>query len=124
MVSFGKIFRNGQNQDELDPLGRLEMLPSGHFDPASCPQIFLPEDHHGHQRSDGSDVHPVHLIEQRLVVDQAHHEHGAEAANDPIDLLDMRAGELSVRGGALDLGDAKGADQQDEEQQIPVEVAV
>ena len=46
----------------------------------------------------------MHLIEQRLIIDQAHQEHGSDTAYDPVNLPNMRPGKLGVHGGALDLG--------------------
>ena len=86
-MQIGKILGDCQDEDELDPFGRLEVLASRHFHPTSGTQIFLAEDHHHHERGDGSDVHPVHLIEERLIVDQTHHEHGSDAADNPVNLL-------------------------------------
>jgi hypothetical protein len=38
---------------------------------------YLSEQKHGHQGGHAGDIEPVNLIEQRLVVDQADHEHHA-----------------------------------------------
>src|SRR5580698_3442599 len=41
LVQVGKVFSDRQNQDELHPLGWLEMSSTGHLDPAARSQIFL-----------------------------------------------------------------------------------
>ena len=100
------------------------MLAARHFDPAPRPQVFLAEHHHRHQRADGRNVHPVNLLEQGLVVQQADQEHADETAADPVELLDVGAGEFRVHSGAMDFHDAQPAKHQDKDQQQPVEVAV
>ena len=123
MVQVGKVFSHRKNQDELDPLGRLEVPSAGHFDPAPRSQIFLPKDGHRHQRRDGSDVHPMNSIKQLLIVDETHQKHAGDSTTDPVKLPDVRPGKLGVRGGAADLEHAKAADQQNKDQQQPVKIA-
>ena len=65
----------------------------------------------------------MNRVEQFLVVDETHQEHADDPAADPVKLLDVRPGELGVRRGAADLHHAQPANQQDEDQQQPVEIA-
>ena len=64
-----------------------------------------------------------HALQQRLVVEQAHHEHHRHSAQDPVDLLDVYAHKLGIDGCAVDLDHPKATNQQHEDQQNPIEIA-
>src|SRR5580658_2360112 len=124
LAHVGKILGDSEDEDKLDPLRRLEVVPAGHVDPALRPQVPLSEEKHSHQGGHTGDVEPVDLIEQRLIVDQADQKHGANAGQHPVDLFDVGSGELGVHGGAVDFHYAQAADHEHEAQQDPVEIAV
>ena len=65
----------------------------------------------------------MNLLQQRLIVHQAHQEHHPYSGHDPVDLLDVRSRELRVHGRAANLHDSHAADEQHEEQQEPVKIA-
>ena len=65
----------------------------------------------------------MHPVEQRLVVHQADEEHQRQAAGNPIELLNVGAGEFGVQSRAVDLGDANEANEKYEGQQNPIEIA-
>ncbi len=117
LMHVGEVLGHGENQDQLHPFGRLKVLTTGHFDPAARSQILLAEDHHRHQRAEGGDVHPMNLVEQGLIVQQAEQEHAGDPAADPVELLDVGSGKLGMHGGTLDLHHTQAAKQQDEGQQ-------
>src|SRR5208282_6809222 len=100
------------------------MVAAGHVDPALCPKVALSKQEHGHQRGHASNIKPVNLIEQYLIVDQAHHEHRAHAGQHPVNLSHVGSGKLGVHGGALDFHNAQTANHEHEAQQDPVEIAV
>ncbi len=78
MPQIGEKLRHRQDEDQLHPLRRLEVIAAGHFDPALGPQVFLPKDQHSHEGSDRRNIKPMDPIEQRLVVhcaDGKHHSH-------------------------------------------------
>src|ERR1700690_4586315 len=121
-MQIGEILGYRQDQDQLYPLRRLKVYPPWKFHPAAGAQIFLPEQHHAHQGNDGSNVEPVHAIQQLLVVHKTDQEHASNATGDPVDLPDMGPGELAVHGGAANLHHAKPADHQDKDEEQPVEI--
>ncbi len=121
-MQIGEILGHSQNQDQLHPLGRLKVRASRHLDPAPRAQVFLPKEHHAHQRDDGSDVEPMYPVEQLLVVNQADQKHAGHAAYDPINLPDMRPGKLGMRGRAANLHHPQPADHQDKDEEQPVEI--
>src|SRR5579884_1450947 len=123
LAHVAQIFRHGQDQDQLDPFRRLEVLTSGQLDPAARAQIFFAEQAHRDQRAERTQVEPVNVLHDHLVADQADEKHHGESGGNPINLLNVGAGELGVQGGAVDLHDAEAADQQHEAQQEPVEIA-
>ena len=49
LPQIGKILGHGQNENEFHPLRRLEMVSTGHLDPAPRAQIFLAENQDRHQ---------------------------------------------------------------------------
>ena len=100
------------------------MVASRHLDPAPGTQVFLSEDEHGHQRSNRRDVEPMDLIEQCLVVHQADDEHRPHTCHHPIDLPNVGSSKLRVLGGAVDLHHTHAAEDEHEDQQHPVEIAV
>lgn len=124
MMQVGEVFGNCENQDQFHPFGWLKVTACWHFDPAACAQELLAEYQHRNQRSYGDDVHPMDFLEQRLIIQDTHQEHGPNAADDPIDLLDMRAGEFGVHRGAANLHDPERADDQHEEEEQPIEIAI
>src|SRR5581483_981180 len=117
------ILGDGENQHQLHPLGGLQVNAAVNFDPTTGAEIFLAEGKYRQQRGDGSDVHPGHLLEQHLVVQPTDHKHYDQASQHPVHLLDVRARELGVVGGAVDLHDADDTDEQHHAEQDPVKVA-
>src|SRR5207253_807386 len=75
-----------------------------------------------HQGGNGGDVHPMHLFEHGLIVDQAHGEHEHHPAQDPVNLLDVGPGKFGVQRRAVNFGHTDTANQQDEAQQQPIEI--
>jgi hypothetical protein len=123
LVLVGELFRHGQNQDQLNPFGGLEMASAGHLDPAPRAQVFLAKDDYCQQRRDGNNVHPVNAVEQLLIVDKTHQKHAENSAADPIKLPDMGSGEFGVLGGTANLQHTQPANKQDEGQQQPIKIA-
>ena len=92
------------------------VVAARHLDPAPRAQILLPEHQHRHQRTHTRYVEPVNLLQQGLVIDQAHEKHHAHAGKDPVDLLDVRPRKLRVLGGALNLHHAQSTNDEHEDQ--------
>src|SRR5690349_1602093 len=123
MVEVSEILCDCQDQNKLDPLRGLEMSAAGHFDPTARSQVLLPKDEYADQRSNRGDVHPMHLVQKSLIVEQAHNEHGRDTSHHPINLLDVSTGELRVHGSAADLHHAYPTNKKDEDEQKPIEIA-
>src|ERR1041385_1891116 len=123
MLEISEILRYRKNQDQLDPFRRLEVISTRQLHPAPCPQIFLPEDQHRDKRSYCYDVHPVHSLEQHLVVENAHQQHSQKPTQNPINLLNMHTCKLGMQCRTADLDHSQSADEQDKGHQQPVEVA-
>ena len=99
------------------------MTATGHLDPAPGSEIFLAEDENRHQGSNSGDIHPMDPFQQGLIIDRAHQEHGRDATQNPIDLLDVRTGELGVHGRTADLHHSQPANQQNENEEQPIKIA-
>ncbi len=78
---------------------------------------------HRHQRGHGRDVHPVNPLQQHLVIEKTNQEHAPDAAHNPVQLLDVRAGKFRVLGGTVDLHDPQTTDDQDEYEEYPIKIA-
>src|SRR5215831_976638 len=118
-----EILGQHKNQNKLDPLRRLEVLPAWELNPPFRAQIFFAEESNSQQRHYGSNVKPVGIFQQDLIVDEAHGQHHGQPEHDPVNLPDVCSGKLGAIGGAVNLQHAKRADQQDKGEQQPVKVA-
>ena len=119
----GEILGHRQNKDQLHPLGRLEVERSSDLHPAFRAQVLLSEDRYRQQGGDRDDVEHGNPLNQRLIADEAHAEHDCYSAQHPVNLLDVHTHELGVERRAINLHDAKSANQQHQRQQDPVEIA-
>ena len=118
----GEIFSHRENKHQLHPLRRLK-VKRAQLHPATRAQILLAEHLDRNQRRDGNQVHQRYTFQQRLVVEEADHEHQPHAAQDPVQLFQVYTHKLGAESCAVDFDNAQGADQQHEHQQDPVEIA-
>ncbi len=115
---------DGDDQDQLDPLGGLEVMPPSKLDPAPAAEDFGAEERDGDERENADAVGPVNDVDEAVVVDQRDEEHQDDADGEEADLLVIEAVELGVEGGGLDLEDRDEREQEDEAEKNPVEVAI
>src|SRR6266851_2757693 len=118
-----EVARYGNDEDQLDPLGGLEVA-AGDLDPAARPQDLRSDGQHGYQREDADAISVVNDVEEPVVVDQRNEEHQDDADDEEADLFLVEAVELGVERRRFDLEDADQREQQDEAEEDPVEVAV
>ena len=98
-------------------------MPPGSLIQRRPPMHLGSEDKHPDQRDQAEAVNPVHPLDQTVVIDQREDEHRRQTAQQPEDLLGLKADELGVQGGAINLEDADDRKQHHQAQEQPIEIA-
>ena len=114
---------DGDDKDELDPLGGLE-VGAVEADPAFSAEDLGAEESDGDERKDTDAVGPVDGVDKAVIVNQRDEEHQNDADCQEADLLLVEAVELGVEGRGLDLEDRDQREQKDEAEKNPVKVAI
>ena len=117
------VLAGGRMAQRSRRVGLLKDVAAGKLDPAARSQVLLAKERHCQQSQDHRGVEPVGVFQQELVVEKADQEHQPQPGEDPVNLLDVRAGKLGAVGGAVNLNDAQHADQKHKGQQHPVKIA-
>ena len=100
-AQIGKVARHRQNQNQLDPLGRLKMHGAD-TDPAPCAQHLVSHQFDRDQRQQEDAVRPGNPVQQAVIIDLGEEEHGHQTAGDPEQLLGVEAGIFGVQRGRVD----------------------
>ncbi len=104
--------RRGEDEDELDPLGGLEVDAAAEVDPAPRAEDLVPTTCDGDQRDEADAIGPVGDVEQAVVVDHRDEEHQHEADEEEDDLLGLEAVELGHGRGGADFEHADDGEQE------------
>ena len=88
---------HGDDEDELDPLGGLEVDAAAEVDPAARAEDFGADERTAMQRDDADAVGPVDDVDEAVVVDQRDEEHEDDADGEEADLLLVEAWNLVSR---------------------------
>jgi hypothetical protein len=118
-----KVAGHGDDENELDPLGWLEMHAMK-ADPALAAEDLGAEERDGDERENADAVGPVNDVDEAVVVDERDEEHQDKADCEEANLLVIKAVELGVQRSGLDLEDRDEGEQEDKAEEDPVEVAI
>ena len=113
----------GEDEDELDPFGGLEMHPAGKPDPAPGAEVLGADEEDGQQGGDADEVGGAGDVDEAVVIDERDEEHEGHAEMQKADLLMVKAVKLGHRGGRANFENADQRKQGDEAEKDPVEVA-